>query len=89
MSEKRLYKTADITLAASLVFKGMKVLGVEEIPEKKRHEIYRFILEDTDERTSYVLEYTSNGLFVEPKAFMNNIRTLKQMIKDQKNPEEQ
>lgn len=89
MNEKRLYKTADITLAASLIFKGMKVVGVEEIPEKKRHEIYRFILEDCDERSKWVLDYTSNGLLVEPKAFMANVRGLKQMIKDHKSPEEQ
>lgn len=87
MIEKRVYKTADMWLAATLMIKGMKVIGVEVIPEKKRHEIYRFIFEDIDTRSAIVLEYTGGGCLVEPKTLGMNVRSLKQMIKDQRQEE--
>ena len=82
--ESRVYKTADIVLAAALIEKGMQVKDVEPIAEKKKHDIYRFVFEDTDERHSFILTFTSKGFLVEPISFMNNIRNLKQLIKEKK-----
>ena len=80
----RVYKTADIVMAATLIELGMKVVRVEQIPEKSRHEIYKFVFADVPERDRYISDFTSKNIKVEPQAFAQNIRNLKQMIKEDK-----
>lgn len=82
MSEQKSYKTADIALAAIFLQNQIPLQDVEQIPEKRKHEIYRFVFEDTDLVRSLVKQYISNTILVEPKQYLSNIRLIKQQIKD-------
>lgn len=69
------YEAGNLNFAAVLLCKGKKVLGAK--PNPKHPHLSIFVFEQDDEIKGLHKAYTDGVLLVEPRAFAENVRTLK------------
>jgi|APSaa5957512622_1039677.scaffolds.fasta_scaffold47760_2 hypothetical protein len=70
------YRTSDFYIASFLIAKGFKVAWIDKTNPKR----YVFIFQDTADWESLVDDYLYRQAVVEPQAFANAIKELKQFI---------
>lgn len=70
------YETSDFYIASFLIAKGFKVAWIDKTNSKR----YLFIFQDAGDWDSLVDDYLYRRSVVEPQAFANAIKELKQFI---------
>jgi len=72
---KEEFRTSDFYVAVFCKTKGMKLTGMDKSNPRSV-----FIFEDQDDREEMIRNYWDACAIVEPKAFVENIRSLRQML---------
>lgn len=77
----KLFSTRDIALAATLLTLKFKVAGIDyQIEGVNPKPIGYFSFVDSEKLEEVVGKYWQNGVLVEPREYMSNIRALKSEI---------
>lgn len=72
------YDVENLNFAAVLLCFGIKVIGTK--PHPKKDYLHIFIFENDDSLSAMHREYLAKNLSVEPRAYGDAIRTLKEMV---------